>query len=74
MCVSFGSDPTCKTYRFKFLFVLRQVKVPNSSCIFKTHWGVSMLLEIVHIRVSVTFLVEQANLLWASALSYSKLD
>ena len=41
---TFGSDPTCKTYRFKFLFVLRQVKVPNSSCIFKMLWGISMLL------------------------------
>jgi len=33
---SFGTDPTCKTLnRFKFLYVFREVRIPNSSCIFK---------------------------------------
>ena len=33
---SFGTDPTCKMLnRFKFLYVLRDMRIPNSSCIFK---------------------------------------
>ena len=35
---TFCTDPTCEmVYRFKFLFILRQVKLVNSSCIFKMH-------------------------------------
>jgi len=34
--VQHGTDPTCKMLnRFKFLYVFREVRIPNSSCIFK---------------------------------------
>ena len=37
---SFVTDPTYKTLnRFKYLYVLREVKIPNSSCIFKIGAG-----------------------------------
>ena len=60
------ADPTCKTlYRFKFLYVIRQMRVPNSSCIFKMgtdKCNIRVAFECPHQSICETA-VEQTNLL-----------
>jgi len=57
---SFGYRPTSKTLnRLKFLYTLKEIRIPNSSCIFKI--GADECHIIV--RISIKFAREHANLL-----------
>ena len=61
---SFGTDPACKTLnRFKFLYIFREVRIPNSSWIFKIGADECNIqsLQSLHIRVSIKFAIEHAN-------------